>query len=337
MLGMTFQETQAPWVSEEKTMSEILQHVDDSIGLTPVVFLHRMSEGLPAKVAVKLESRNPGGSVKDRIGKGMLDDAEARGVIRRGESVIVEPTSGNTGVALALLGASRGYRVILTMPESFSIERRKLLRAYGAELVLTPKEKGMKGAVDAANELLASTPDAWLAGQFDNPANPKAHYETTGPEIEAALGDNQIGAFVAGVGTGGTISGVGRYLKEKLPGTLAIAVEPAESPIISQKIAGEELTPGPHLIQGIGANFIPSVLDLSVLDGVEHVTGDEAIAVARRAANEEGLLVGISSGANIAAALRLASRPELAGKVVVTVAPSTGERYLSTKLWEELG
>lgn len=318
-------------------MSGVLQYVDDSIGSTPIVFLNRLSAGLPAKVAVKLESRNPGGSVKDRIGKGMLDDAEARGVIQRGESVIVEPTSGNTGVALAMLGASRGYRVVLTMPESFSLERRKLLRAYGAELVLTPKEKGMKGAVDAAAELAASTPGAWIAGQFDNPANPKSHYETTGPEIEAALGEESLGAFVAGVGTGGTITGAGRYLKEKFAGALAVAVEPAESPIISQQLAGQDLTPGPHLIQGIGANFIPAVLDLTVLDGVEHVAGEEAIATARRAAAEEGLLVGISSGANIAAALRLASRPELAGKTVVTVAPSTGERYLTTKLWEELG
>jgi cysteine synthase len=317
-------------------MPEILEHVDDSIGSTPIVFLHRLSAGLSAKVAVKLESRNPGGSVKDRIGKGMIDDAEARGVIKRGTSVIVEPTSGNTGIALAMLGASRGYRVVLTMPESMSVERRKLLRAFGAELVLTPKETGMQGAVDAANELARTTRGAWIAGQFDNPANPKAHYETTGPEIVEALGDRQIGAFVAGVGTGGTISGVGRYLRERLPGTLAIAVEPAESPIISQKLAGQDLAPGPHLIQGIGANFIPTVLDLAVLDGVERVTGEEAIEMARRAASEEGLLVGISTGANIVAALRIASRPELAGKVVVTVAPSTGERYLSTRLWDEL-
>ncbi|HEY5539945.1 MAG TPA: cysteine synthase A [Coriobacteriia bacterium] len=318
-------------------MSEILARVDESIGTTPIVFLRRLSEGLPGLVAVKLESRNPGGSVKDRIGKSMVDDAEARGVITPGESVIIEPTSGNTGIALALIGASRGYRVILTMPESMSIERRKLLRAYGAELVLTDKAKGMKGAVEAASQLAVETPHAWLAGQFDNPANPAAHYSTTGPEIEEALGEHRIGAFVAGVGTGGTITGAGRYLKEVFPGTLAIAVEPAESPIISQRIAGEELTPGPHLIQGIGANFIPFVLDLEVLDGVEKVDGEEAIAVARKAADEEGLLVGISSGANIAAALRIAARPEFAGKVVVTVAPSTGERYLSTKLWEELG
>jgi cysteine synthase A len=318
-------------------MSEIAKRVDDTIGDTPIVFLRRLSEGLPALVGVKLESRNPGGSVKDRIGKSIIDDAEARGVITPGQSVIIEPTSGNTGIALALVGASRGYRVILTMPESMSIERRKLLRAFGAELVLTDKSKGMKGAVDAANELLAETPNGWIAGQFDNPANPRAHYETTGPEIAEALGGHEIAALVAGVGTGGTISGAGRYLKEKFPSVEAIVVEPAESPIISQKLAGEELTPGPHLIQGIGANFIPTVLDLDVIDSVERVTGDEAIATARRAADEEGLLVGISSGANIAAALRVAARPEFAGKVVITVAPSTGERYLSTKLWEELG
>jgi cysteine synthase A len=212
-----------------------------------------------------------------------------------------------------------------------------LLKAFGAELVLTDKAKGMKGAVDAAQEIADTMPDAWIAGQFDNPANPRAHYTTTGPEIEAALDGAVLGAFVAGVGTGGTISGTGRYLKERFPGTLAVAVEPAESPIITQKLAGEVLTPGPHLIQGIGANFIPSVLDLEVIDAVEQVTGDEAIATARRLAAEEGLLVGISSGANVAAALRLAAKTEFSGKVIVTVAPSTGERYLSTKLWEELG
>jgi cysteine synthase len=302
-----------------------------------MVFLRRLSEGLPAKVAVKLESRNPGASVKDRIGKGMVDDAEARGIIARDVSVIVEPTSGNTGIALALVGASRGYRVILTMPESMSVERRKLLRAYGAELILTPREKGMSGAVEAAKELADKTPNSWIAGQFDNPANPRAHFETTGPEIQEAVGGDRIGALVAGVGTGGTITGVGRYLKEKHPGMLAIAVEPAESPIISQTLEGDALTPGPHLIQGIGANFIPAVLDLRILDEVEHVTGDEAIAMARRAAAEEALLVGISSGANIAAALRVAARPELAGTVVVTFAPSNGERYLSTELWGPLG
>jgi cysteine synthase len=318
-------------------MSDIAAAVDVTIGSTPIVHLNRLAAGLPGSVAVKLESRNPGGSVKDRIGIGIIVDAEKRGVITPGKSIIVEPTSGNTGIALAMLGAARGYRVILTMPESMSIERRKLLRAYGAELVLTDKSKGMKGAVDEANRIAAETPDAWVAGQFDNPANPRSHYETTGPEIEKALEGLELGAFVAGVGTGGTITGAGRYLKEHIPGVKAIAVEPAESPIITQKLAGEELTPGPHLIQGIGANFIPAVLDLEVLDGVETVTGDEAIATARLLASEEGLLVGISSGANVAAALRLAALPEYAGKVIVTVAPSTGERYLTTKLWEELG
>jgi len=318
-------------------MSDIAAAVDATIGSTPIVHLNRLAAGLPGSVAVKLESRNPGGSVKDRIGIGIIVDAEQRGVITPGKSIIVEPTSGNTGIALAMLGAARGYRVILTMPESMSVERRKLLRAYGAELVLTDKSKGMKGAVDEADRIAAETPDAWVAGQFDNPANPRSHYETTGPEIEKALEGLQLGAFVAGVGTGGTITGAGRYLKEHIPGVKAIAVEPAESPIITQKLAGEALTPGPHLIQGIGANFIPTVLDLEVLDAVERVTGEEAIATARRLAAEEGLLVGISSGANVTAALRLAALPEYAGKVIVTVAPSTGERYLTTKLWEELG
>ena len=318
-------------------MSDIATAVDVTIGSTPIVYLNRLSAGLPGTVAVKLESRNPGGSVKDRIGKGMIDDAEQRGIITPGKTVIVEPTSGNTGIALALVGAARGYKVILTMPESMSIERRKLLRAFGAELVLTDKAKGMKGAVDEAERIAAETPDAWIAGQFDNPANPRAHYETTGPEIESVLAGHTLGALVAGVGTGGTISGAGRYLKERFPDARAIAVEPAESPIISQWLAGEDLTPGPHLIQGIGANFIPTVLDLAVIDEVLQVTGEEAIATARRLADEEGLLVGISTGANVTAALRLAARPEYAGKVIVTVAPSTGERYLSTKLWEELG
>jgi cysteine synthase len=220
------------------------------------------------------------------------------------------------------------------MPESFSIERRKLLAAYGAELVLTAKELGMQGAVDRASELAETIPDAFVPGQFDNPANPAAHYSTTGPEIDAALGDLDLFALVAGVGTGGTITGAGRYLKERRPGTLAVAVEPSESAIITQRLAGEALTPGPHLIQGIGANFIPSVLDLDNLDEVLTVDGQTSIATARRLAAEEGLFVGISSGANVTAALALAARPEAAGKVVVTVAPSTGERYLSTPLWE---
>ena len=321
-------------------MAEFAHYFDsvvDTIGHTPVVPLRRLAGDLPATVLVKLESRNPGGSVKDRIGLAMIKDAEERGVLTPGESVIVEPTSGNTGIALALVGAERGYRVILTMPESMSIERRKLLAAYGAELVLTPREKGMKGSVEEAERVAAETPGAWIAGQFDNPANPAIHYATTGPEVHAAVGERTLGAFVAGVGTGGTITGAGRYLKEHRPGIRAIAVEPSESPIITQRRAGEALTPGPHLIQGIGANFIPTVLDVDLLDEVITIDAEAAIAVARRVAAEEGLLVGISSGANIAAALQVAARPELAGTAVVTVAPSTGERYLSTKLWEELG
>jgi cysteine synthase A len=311
--------------------------VIESIGHTPVVPLLRLGEGLPGRVLIKLESRNPGGSVKDRIGRAMIDDAEERGLIQPGTSVLVEPTSGNTGIALAMAGAARGYRVVLTMPESMSIERRKLLAAFGAELVLTRKELGMAGAVEEAKRIAEQTPGAFIPGQFDNPANPLAHYRTTGPEIVAAAGEDEIGAFVAGVGTGGTVSGVGRYLKENRPGARIVAVEPAESPIISQHRAGEDLTPGPHLIQGIGANFIPGTLDLDVLDEVIPVDAERSIAAARELAVREGLFVGISSGANVVAAIELASRPEMAGKIVVTVAPSTGERYLSTKLWEGIG
>jgi cysteine synthase A len=318
-------------------MPENIPTVVDTIGDTPLVRLGRLDAGLPGRVYIKLESRNPGGSVKDRIGRAMIDDAERRGIIEPGRSVIVEPTSGNTGIALALVGAARGYRVVLTMPESFSLERRKLLAAFGAELVLTDRAQGMQGAVDKAEEVASSIEGAWIPQQFANPANPAIHYATTGPEIDRALGDEDLYAFVAGVGTGGTISGGGRFLKEYRPGTLAVAVEPNESPIISQRLAGEELTPAPHAIQGIGANFIPATLDLGVLDAVEHVDGPAAIAMARRLAAEEGVFVGISSGANVVAALRLAARPEAAGKVVVTVAPSTGERYLSTPLWEGYG
>lgn len=318
-------------------MSGAFPRVDATIGGTPLVRLNRLAAGLGASVAVKLESRNPGGSVKDRIALGMLDDAEACGLITPGHSAIVEPTSGNTGVALAMIGAARGYRVILTMPESMSVERRKLAAAFGAELVLTPRAEGMAGAVAAAERIAAETEGGFLTRQFDNPANPAAHYATTGPEVDAALGEAALGAFVAGVGTGGTITGVGRYLREHRPDALVVAVEPAESPIIGQTLAGEALTPGPHAIQGIGANFVPSVLGLDLLSEVQRVSGDEAIAMARRLAAEEGLLVGISSGANVVAALRLAARPELAGTTIVTVAPSTGERYLSTALWEGYG
>lgn len=316
---------------------ELEPTVDRTIGSTPLVRLNKLGAGLGATVAIKLESRNPGGSVKDRIGRSMIEDAERRGLIEPGRSTIIEPTSGNTGIALAMIGAARGYKVVLTMPESMSLERRKLLAAYGAELVLTPREDGMAGAVAAAEELARTTEGGYLTRQFDNPANPAAHFATTGPEVLEALGVARLGAFVAGVGTGGTITGTGRYLREQGSDALLVAVEPAESPIIAQKIAGEELTPAPHAIQGIGANFVPTVLDLSLLDEVAHVTGPDAIAMARRLAAEEGLFVGISSGANVVAALELAARPELSGTTIVTVAPSTGERYLSTPLWEGIG
>lgn len=313
----------------------VLNSVDQSIGETPLVYLNAMVGDLGARVAIKLESRNPGGSVKDRIARSMVNQAESEGLIAPGKSVLVEPTSGNTGIALAMIGAARGYRVILTMPESMSLERRKLLAAYGAEVVLTPAARGMQGALDEADRITSESPNAFQPGQFVNPANPLAHYVTTGPEIHAALGANEVlGAFVAGVGTGGTISGAGRYLKEARPGVRAVAVEPAESSIIGQTLRGEPLTPGPHKIQGIGANFIPKTLDIGVLDEVVPITGDLAIATARRLAAEEGLFCGISSGANVAAALMLAARDDLAGTTIVTVAPSTGERYLSTPLWE---
>lgn len=310
--------------------------ITDAIGNTPLVRLGTIAGGLPAAVAVKLESQNPGGSVKDRVARSMIDDAEKRGVIKRGRSVIVEPTSGNTGVGLAMVGAARGYRVIITMPESMSVERRTLLRAFGAELVLTPKERGMAGAIEAAAEIAAATDGAFIPGQFENPANPAAHYATTGPEIERALSGEPLGAFVAGVGTGGTFTGVSRYLRDRGIAALRVAVEPAESPVIAQHLAGETVAPSPHGIQGIGAGFVPAVLDVSLIDELQHVTAEEAIAMARRLAAEEGMLVGISSGANVVAALRIAGRPELAGTVVVTVAPSTGERYLSTPLWQGL-
>jgi len=318
-------------------MNNLYENISGTIGRTPLVRLNRLSDGLGARVAIKLESRNPGGSVKDRIGLSMIADGEERGLLVPGDSTIVEPTSGNTGIALAMIGAERGYRVVLTMPESMSLERRKLLAAFGAELVLTPKEKGMKGAVDAAEEYAESAERAFIPGQFDNPANPQIHYDTTGPEILDALEGAALGAFVAGVGTGGTVSGAGRYLKEHAGTPSIVAVEPAESPIITQTLGGEPIAPGPHGIQGIGANFIPRTLDLSVLDTVERVDTAEAISVARRLAAEEGLLAGISSGANVAAALRIAALPEFEGTTIVTVAPSTGERYLTTALWEGIG
>jgi cysteine synthase A len=309
--------------------------VSDAIGRTPTVRLRRLAEGTGVAVVVKLESLNPGGSVKDRIGRSMLDAAEAQGLVTRGRSTIVEPTSGNTGIALAMIGASRGYRVIVTMPESMSLERRKLLRAYGAELVLTPAEEGMSGSIAVAQDLLEGTEDAFMPSQFENPAGPLAHLETTGPELAAAV-DGELSAFVAGVGTGGTVTGVGRYMKTRHPDVRIVAVEPAESPVLTQHLAGRELAPAPHGIHGIGPGFVPDVLDLDVVDEVFTVTTDEAIAMGRRLATEEGVLAGISSGANVAAALEVARRPESQGGVVATIACSTGERYLSTPLWEDV-
>lgn len=312
-----------------------IQNLSSMIGSTSLVELTKLADGLGARVFAKIESRNPGGSVKDRIARGMLDDAESRGVIVRGVSRIVEPTSGNTGIALAMLGAERGYRVTLTMPDSMSIERRKMLAAFGAELVLTPKAQGMAGAVAEAKRLVEEGENAWMPSQFENPANPASHFTTTGPEIAAAL-DGSPDYIVAGVGTGGTISGSGRYLRSLNPELVVIAVEPTESAIIAQALAGEAITPGSHGIQGIGANFIPGTLDLEILDEALGVATDDAIAMARRLASEEGLSAGISAGAAVVAALSVAARPEAAGKTIVTVLPDTGERYLSTPLWSHL-
>ena len=295
---------------------------------TPLVQLNRIVPAGAATVLVKLEFFNPCNSVKDRIGRAMIEAAEKSGRLTP-ETHIIEPTSGNTGIALAFVSAAKGYSLTLTMPESMSIERRALLRALGANLVLTPAKDGMKGSIAKAEELAKTTPNAWIPQQFDNPANPDIHERTTGPEIWEDTG-GKVDVFVAGVGTGGTITGVARYIRAKKHDFRAIAVEPVDSPVIS---GGK---PGPHKIQGIGAGFIPKNLDTSLLSGVETVTNDEAFTWARRLAKEEGILAGISSGGNVAAAIRLATRPENRGKVIVTVIPSFGERYLSTPLFEGL-
>lgn len=298
-----------------------------SIGNTPLVHLARIGKGLKARILGKVEARNPAYSVKCRIGANMIWDAEQRGVLKPG-GTIIEPTSGNTGVALGYVAAARGYRLILTMPESYSVERRMLLKAFGAELVLTPAEAFMKGAINAAERLLEETPGAFMPQQFNNPANSEIHLKTTGPEIWNDTG-GEIDVFVAGVGTGGTITGVSRYIKEmKNKAIESVAVEPAASPVL----AGGP--PGPHDIQGIGAGFKPDILDMSLVDRIEAVTDDEAYEYARRLIREEGLLCGISSGAAVAVCARLAQMPEYEGKTIVTVLPDTGERYLSTKLFE---
>jgi cysteine synthase A len=311
-------------------MSKIYEDNSLTIGNTPLVRLNKVSKG---KVLAKIEARNPSFSVKCRIGANMIWDAEKTGQLKPGVE-LVEPTSGNTGIALAFVAAARGYKLTLTMPESMSLERRKLLKALGANLELTEAAKGMKGAIAKAEEIVASNPEKYLLlQQFNNPANPQIHEQTTGPEIWEAT-DGQVDVFVAGVGTGGTITGTSRYFKgEKGKAVVSVAVEPAESPVISQVLAGEEVQPAPHKIQGIGAGFIPGNLDLELLDRVETVTSDDAIEMARRLMEEEGILAGISSGAAVVAANRLAELPEFAGKTIVTVLPSSGERYLSTALF----
>ena len=310
-------------------MSKIYTSADQLIGHTPLMELTHIekNENLAAKVLAKLEYFNPAGSVKDRIAKAMIDDAEAKGVLKPG-SVIIEPTSGNTGIGLASVAAARGYRIIIVMPETMSVERRQLMKAYGAELVLTDGAKGMKGAIAKAEELSHEIPNSFVPGQFVNAANPKAHFETTGPEIYEDT-DGKVDIFVAGVGTGGTITGVGQYLKSKLPNVKVVAVEPATSAVLSTGVAGA------HKIQGIGAGFVPEVLDTKVYDEIIPVSNEDAFATGRMIGRSEGVLVGISSGAAVWAAIQLTKRPENAGKNIVVLLPDTGDRYLSTPMFAD--
>ena len=310
-------------------MSRIFTSADQLIGGTPLLELTHIEEEekLEARVLVKLEYFNPAGSVKDRIAKAMIDDAEASGALKKG-AVIIEPTSGNTGIGLASVAAARGYRIIIVMPDTMSVERRQLMKAYGAELVLTPGAQGMKGAIAKADELAKEIPGAFIPGQFVNPANPAAHYASTGPEIWRDT-DGAVDIFVAGVGTGGTVTGVGKYLKEQKPQVKIVAVEPAASPVLSQGKAGA------HKIQGIGAGFVPQVLDTKVYDEIIPVANEDAFAAGKRIGKQEGVLVGISSGAAVWAALELAKRPENKGKTIVALLPDTGDRYLSTPLFAE--
>ena len=309
-------------------MAEIVNSIVDAIGQTPLVRLNRLDACLPGNVAVKLEFYNPAGSVKDRIGRAIIDAAEEAGALKPG-GTIVEGTSGNTGIALAMVGAARGYNVILTMPETMSAERRVLLRAYGAKIVLTPGTDGMRGAVEKAQEIVATTDNAILASQFSNEANPAIHYKTTGPEIWDAT-DGKIDIFVSGIGTGGTISGAGMYLKEKNPNLQIVAVEPQDSPLLSEGRVG------PHKIQGLGANFVPDTLDREIYDSVIAVSGEEAIRTSRALATQEGILGGISSGAAVYAALEEAKKSENKDKLIVAVVPDFGERYISTVLYEDI-